>query len=64
MSMTAWEKESGSVHEQTNFNAGNEVSCTDPVMPKPDPKVIHEIARDIAAASASGPWTDETGVLL
>lgn len=57
MSMTSWEKESGTVHEATNFNPGNEVICNDPVPPKVDPKLIHDLAKDMADAFASGPWT-------
>ena len=57
LSMLSWEKESGVVHEATNFNAGNEPETDRDVPYKPDPKVVHELAKDIAAANASGPWT-------
>lgn len=57
LNMSAWEKESGTVHEATTFNPGNEEFCNDPVIPKADPKVIHDLLTDMAAANASGEWT-------
>ena len=63
MSMTQWEKESGAVHEATNFNSGNEIIPMEPPIPQPDPKVVHELATEIARAAASGPWTDESHTL-
>lgn len=57
MHMGSWEKESGTVHEATTFNPGNEEFCHDPVIPKANPKVIHDLLTDMAAANASGEWT-------
>lgn len=57
MSMGAWEKQSGLIHEASNFNLGNEPIPEDYRYPKADPKVVHELAVDIAQAAASGPWT-------
>lgn len=56
MHMTSWEKESGSVHEASNYTAGNEVMPTRDEY-KPDPKIKDELCRDMAAAIASGAWT-------
>ncbi len=57
-SMVKYEKETGVVHEATSYNPGNEPTSSDPRNTfKPDPKVVHELALDIAAAAASGPWT-------
>jgi hypothetical protein len=57
MRMTDWERESGSIHEATNYNGGNEIMCHDPVPYKRDPNVMKEIVQDMADAFASGPWT-------
>jgi hypothetical protein len=57
MNMTRFEKESGVVHEATNFNPGNEPNTSSPRDYKPDPKMVHDLAVDIAAAAASGEWT-------
>ena len=59
MSMTAFEKETGLVHEATNFAAGNEPS---PDREGPETKapkeVINALIDDIRAARASGSeWT-------
>jgi arginine deiminase len=57
LSMIEWEKQSGVVHEASNFNAGNETISVEPTLPRPDAKIVHELAKDIADAAASGPWT-------
>ena len=57
MRMTDWEKESGLVHEATNFHPGNEEIPDERPIPKPKPEVIRELARDMADAIASGPFT-------
>lgn len=62
MSMSAFEKETGKIHEATNFNPGNETvghdgSPADPASPKLSKEVKEALAKDIAAAAASGPWT-------
>jgi len=57
-SMTAWERQSGSVHEASNFNSGNEPSVSrEPERPKMSPEVVKSLATDMAAAFASGPFT-------
>lgn len=62
MSMSQYERETGLVHEQTSFNSGNEGIPTDPYLPPPPPKeLVEELARDIADANASGPWTGGLG---
>jgi hypothetical protein len=57
MNMTAWEKESGTVHEATNFNPGNEMIETPLPEPKKNPEAMKVLTDDIRAAIASGPWT-------
>lgn len=63
LSMTAWEKEAGVVHEPSNFNSGNETFTNDPPLLKKDPKLMHELAKDMADAIASGPFTGGEGLL-
>jgi hypothetical protein len=63
LNMTAWEKESGLVHEATNYNPGNEIQCTDAPAPKLDPKIVHDITTDVAKAFASGPFTGGDNLL-
>jgi hypothetical protein len=57
LNMSAWEKEAGVVHEATSFNPGNEPIPDKVETPKPPKEVIDALARDIAEANASGPWT-------
>ena len=58
LNMTQYERETGVVHEATNFNPGNEpLTDRDPMPPSHKPEVIRELARDMAEAMASGPWT-------
>ena len=58
MNMSQWEKEAGVVHEATSFNPGNEPNPTGVAdTPKPSREVIESLAKDIAEANASGPWT-------
>jgi hypothetical protein len=56
LSMGAWEKESGVVHEASNYNPGNEAVDCEPKTTT-DPKYRQVIIDDIRAAIASGPWT-------
>lgn len=59
MSMTKFEKETGIVHEASNFSSGNEVTAfKEPERTSAPPEVIHQLAKDVAAAAASGPWTE------
>ena len=58
LSMSAYEKSSGSVHEASNFSSGNEPSA----LPEPSAKGAPPALRDklinqIRDAMASGPWT-------
>lgn len=57
LSMLSWEKESGVVHEATNFNSGNEIISDEPIPFKPSFEVKKKLVQDIADAAASGPWT-------
>ncbi len=57
MNMGQWERESGAVHEASNFNAGNEMKDFEPPTPKPSKELIHALAKDWAEAVASGPMT-------
>jgi hypothetical protein len=55
MSMTQWERESGSVHEATNFNPGNEPMSSEAPPPKTDKETV---ARELGAALSADPvWT-------
>jgi hypothetical protein len=60
--MTRWEKESGSVHEATNFCPGNEPvdSGEAPKMSKAARQIVENDIRD---AIASGPWTGTESLL-
>jgi len=59
MNMTRYEKETGVIHEASNYSAGNETTAfREPEPAKAAPEVIAELARDVAAAAASGPWTE------
>lgn len=59
LSMVEWEKQTGLVHEPTNFNPGNEPNPgKDPYVYKPDPKVMHDLAKDLSEVLATDPtWT-------
>lgn len=57
MSMSSFERETGLVHEASNFAPGNEPVSDAHPLPRRDPKILDELARDLAAAQASGPWT-------
>lgn len=57
MNMGKWEKDAGVIHEATNFNPGNEMPPMDPFDFKPKPEVVHDLAKDLADALTSSPWT-------
>ena len=58
LNMSAFEKQTGLVHEATNFHSGNEGIPTDPYIPPPPSKeIVENLAKDLAEAAASGPWT-------
>jgi hypothetical protein len=60
LNMGQYEKETGLVHEATNFTAGNEPSPSmDPVRPPTPPAVREALINDVRDAIASGPWTDD-----
>jgi hypothetical protein len=56
MSMIAYEKETGIIHEASNFNTGNEPMPESPAT-QPDKRSIEVVAEDMREAMASGPWT-------
>lgn len=57
MSMTQYERETGLVHEQSNYSAGNEPVPDDVGLPKTDPAVKKALIEDMRDAFASGPFT-------
>ena len=58
MSMVDWEKRTGMIHEATTFSPGNEpIPGSEPVVPSAPKEVKEALAKDIADAIASGPWT-------
>lgn len=58
MNMTSWEKESGAIHEASNFNPGNEGTDTCEPLPSKAPiELKQKLIDDWRAANASGPWT-------
>lgn len=57
MSMIRHERETGSVHEATNFAPGNEPSPEREVIPQCPKDVKEALIRDVMAANASGNWT-------
>ena len=64
MSMSAFQKQTGLIHEQTDLLPGNEdIPMREPERPKLKPEVVRDLAEDLRAAFASGEWTDNTGVL-
>lgn len=59
MRMTDYERETGVVHEASNFNAGNEdASLQAPARRETPKEVTQALVDDFRAAAASGPWTD------
>ncbi len=59
MSMIAHERETGSIHEQSNFSPGNEVIPTEPPPPRAPKEVIDNLVNEVRAAIQSGPFTME-----
>ncbi len=58
--MGQYERETGLVHEATNYTAGNEPELSmDPVRPPTPPDVRERLINDVRDAIASGPWTDD-----
>ena len=58
--MIQHEKETGSVHEATNFAPGNEPSPDRDVVPQVPKDVKEALIRDVMAAHQSGNWTMDT----
>lgn len=57
LSMSAYERQSGVVHEASNFNSGNAPLVEEP-QPLGAPKEVKDqIINDMRDAIASGPWT-------
>jgi hypothetical protein len=60
MSMTQYERETGSVHEASNYASGNEpVTEAPPMRPHAPKEVIDSLVNEVRAAIQSGPWTME-----
>jgi hypothetical protein len=59
-SMTSFERETGLVHEASTFGTSTADSGFDPVpIRRPIPtELVKELADDLRAAAASGPWTE------
>lgn len=57
MSMSSYEKQTGLVHEQSNFCAGNEPSPEQHPVPTMSKKVREDLIDDMRQAMASGPFT-------
>jgi hypothetical protein len=57
MSMTAYERETGLVHEATNFNNGNEPNPEQHPTPTISKQVKEDLIDDMREAMASGPFT-------
>ena len=57
LSMLSWEKESGVVHEATNFHAGNEPNPEQHPTPHLSKQARESLAQDMREAIASGPFT-------
>lgn len=58
LSMTHWERQSGAVHEATNFLPGNEPAPSGEFTPPQISKEVKEaLVEDMRDAMASGPWT-------
>lgn len=61
MNMTQFERESGVIHEASNFSPGNEsLPYKEPSRPETPPEVTADLVNDLRAAIASGPWTDSS----
>jgi hypothetical protein len=59
LSMSKFEKETGAVHEASNFLPGNEqASLAPPSLPTASKEVTDALVKDFAAAMASGPMTE------
>lgn len=63
MNMTSWERESGTVHEATNFSPGNEPSPERYGTPSMSRELKDSLIKDMSEAMASGPFTG-TDVLV
>jgi len=64
MSMLSYERETGSIHEASTFNSGNELALDVPApLPSPKKEVIQALAKDMADAMASGPFTGAENLL-
>ncbi len=58
MNMSEWERQTGLIHEATNYNSGNGPPPVDPnPAPKQSPEAKQALIDDIRAAIASGPFT-------
>lgn len=61
LSMSSYERETGLVHEASNFQPGNEPSpWAEPERPATPKHVTEALIDDVRAAIASGPFTDES----
>ncbi len=61
LNMGAYEKETGVVHEASNYSPGNEVTAfREPERPPTPPAVRDALVRDLQEAYASGPWTESS----
>jgi len=61
MSMSKFEKETGLVHEASNFVSGNEeMAYREPELPRAPKEVLEKLALDVAEGAASGPWTESS----
>src|SRR4029077_13082497 len=63
LSMIQYEKETGIVHESSNYQSGNEPVALEPAPPRPSQDAIRAVAEDIKEAISSGPWRDDAGLL-
>ena len=61
MSMTQYERETGVVHEASNFSPGNEPVAPEPEAPKISPEVRAQLLTDVREMLASGPITCREG---
>ena len=56
-SILKFERETGLIHEASNYAPGNEPDPIPDIQYTPPPEAVRVVAEDIAAAVASGPWT-------